>query len=56
MQASVKFIIFSTLETMPPDVQAVLPKLKDGCTVPHFQSKAKAKAQVNDITACTLHK
>jgi len=54
MQACVKFIIFSTLETMPPDVQAVLPKLKDGCTVPHFQSKAKA--QVNDITACTLQR
>ena len=49
LQAGVKFIIFSTLETMPPDVMADLPKLKDGPTVPHFQSKAMA--QVYDILA-----
>ena len=40
LQAGVSFIVFSTLEHLPQDVQDGLPKLHDGMVIPHFQSKA----------------
>ncbi|CAL5222491.1 g4865 [Coccomyxa viridis] len=47
-EAGVKFVVFSTLETMPKDVKATLPEIEPGYTVPHFESKARVQAYLEN--------
>ena len=54
MQAGVKFVVFSTLETMPEDVKAMLPEIESGYTVPHFESKARAQVR-STAAPCDSH-
>ena len=54
MQAGVKFVVFSTLETIPKDVKAKLPEIEAGYTVPHFESKARVQVRPVQHHAVTV--